>query len=56
LPQDPLLIWNYSVIALFTAVAGTAFYIKHRKLDEDEDRLNMLPKGVLASGAADDRA
>ncbi|KAL8702725.1 MAG: hypothetical protein Q9201_004101 [Fulgogasparrea decipioides] len=44
LSADPLLIWNYGVIAILTAIAGTGFWLAHRKLDKQEDKLNFIPE------------
>jgi len=43
LSDDPLLIWNYGVVACLSGSAGVLFWISHRKLDAHEDLLNMLP-------------
>lgn len=42
LSADPLLVWNYAVVAVLAAVGGVAFWFNFRELDSDEDRLNML--------------
>ncbi|CAK7213675.1 hypothetical protein SEUCBS140593_001925 [Sporothrix eucalyptigena] len=55
LSQDPHLVWNYGVIAVLAALAGIGFYLTFRDLDEDEDRLNMLPNGALAGGKAEEQ-
>ncbi|KAJ0107432.1 hypothetical protein J7T55_009397 [Diaporthe amygdali] len=47
LAEDPLLVWNYTVVAILAAIGGSLFYIQFRKLDQEEDQLNMLPKGHL---------
>lgn len=44
LAADPLLIWNYGLVAVLAAAGGVGFWIDNRKLDKEEDRLNMLPK------------
>ncbi|KAL8939653.1 MAG: hypothetical protein Q9216_003229 [Gyalolechia sp. 2 TL-2023] len=44
LSADPLLIWNYGVIAVLAALGGTAFWLTHRKLDKQEDKLNFIPE------------
>lgn len=43
LSEDPLLVWNYGLVAVLAAVAGFLFLINNRQLDKDEDRLNSLP-------------
>ena len=42
LSEDPLLVWNYGVVAVVAFVAGILFWVCNRKLDAEEDRLNML--------------
>jgi proton-dependent oligopeptide transporter, POT family len=43
LAEDPLLVWNYGLVAVLAAVGGVLFWIDNRKLDQEEDRLNGLP-------------
>lgn len=45
LAEDPLLIWNYAVVAILAFIAGTCFWIQFRHLDVVEDELNILPEG-----------
>lgn len=52
LSEDPLLVWNYGVVAVLTFVAGILFWIQFRGLDRDEDALNALPEGRLHEGVA----
>jgi POT family proton-dependent oligopeptide transporter len=47
LSADPLLVWNYGVMAVLSAVGGTLFFMQYRQLDRDEDMLNQLPVGRL---------
>lgn len=55
LSTDPLLVWNYGIFAVIAAIGGTAFWFTFRKLDAQEDELNMLPTGHLGTKeAADD--
>ncbi|PHH81907.1 hypothetical protein CDD82_7598 [Ophiocordyceps australis] len=49
LASDPLLVWNYAVVAILAFVAGTCFYFQFRNLDVDEDQLNELPEGRMGS-------
>jgi POT family proton-dependent oligopeptide transporter len=44
LASDPLLVWNYGLVAVLAAAGGVGFWLDNRKLDKEEDRLNMLPK------------
>jgi POT family proton-dependent oligopeptide transporter len=45
LSADPLLVWNYGVMAVLSFIGGTIFWFQYRKLDADDDRLNQLPSG-----------
>ncbi|KAK3326352.1 peptide transporter-like protein [Apodospora peruviana] len=45
LAADPLLVWNYGVVAVLAVIGGTLFWLQFRHLDKEEDHLNMLPKG-----------
>lgn len=47
LSADPLLVWNYGTMACLSFIGGTCFWFQYRKLDHDDDRLNMLPTGHL---------
>jgi len=42
LSADPLLVWNYGVVAVLAGVGGIAFWFNFRQLDSEEDKLNML--------------
>jgi POT family proton-dependent oligopeptide transporter len=41
---DPWLVWNYMIISILAAVAGAGFWLAHRKLDKEEDKLNFIPE------------
>lgn len=41
---DPYLVWNYTAVAVISAVGGIAFWFCFRHLDAGEDKLNMLKK------------
>ena len=43
LADDPLLVWNYGVVAVLAAIGGIAFWLDNRKIDKEEDKMNMLP-------------
>lgn len=49
LSEDPLLVWNYGSMAVISFIAGCLFWLSHRKLDAEEDRLNMLPTGHVGT-------
>jgi len=53
LSADPLLVWNYGVMAVLAFVGGSLFWWQFRELDADEDHLNMLPTGHLITTAKD---
>lgn len=42
LAEDPLLIWNYAVVAILAFVGGIGFWFTWRSLDAREDELNMI--------------
>ncbi|KZT02811.1 PTR2-domain-containing protein [Laetiporus sulphureus 93-53] len=42
LSADPLLVWNYGVMSVLAAIAGTAFWFHFSHLDMQEDDLNNL--------------
>lgn len=43
LSEDPLLVWNYAVVAILAFVGGILFWLHQRKTDAKEDIMNMLP-------------
>jgi POT family proton-dependent oligopeptide transporter len=49
LSTDPLLVWNYGSMAVISFIAGVAFWFMYRKLDAEEDKLNQLPIGHMAT-------
>ncbi|KAL4986284.1 POT family-domain-containing protein [Aspergillus falconensis] len=42
LSEDPLLVWNYAVVAILAFVGGIGFWATNYKLDRQEDELNTL--------------
>jgi len=44
LSKDPLLVWNYGIVAVMAFVAGVLFWVANRGLDREEDNLNMFGK------------
>ncbi|CAG8971246.1 hypothetical protein HYALB_00001412 [Hymenoscyphus albidus] len=42
LAEDPLLVWNYGVVAVIAAIGGILFYVDNMKIDKEEDALNQL--------------
>ncbi|KAH9919971.1 oligopeptide transporter [Epithele typhae] len=42
LSEDPLLVWNYGVMAVLAFLAGTGFWFQYRSLDAEEEALNHL--------------
>ncbi|KAK0202758.1 peptide transporter PTR2A [Desarmillaria ectypa] len=47
LSADPLLVWNYGVMATIAGVAGIVFWFAVRKLDAEEDKLNNIQEGQI---------
>lgn len=50
LAADPLLVWNYGVVAVIAALGGLLFWLNFRSLDAEEDELNELPEGKMFVG------
>ncbi|KAI0041577.1 peptide transporter PTR2A [Auriscalpium vulgare] len=46
---DPLLVWNYGVMAVLAAIGGVMFWFTFRHLDDEEERLNYLKDGHFES-------
>jgi POT family proton-dependent oligopeptide transporter len=44
LSADPLLVWNYVVVAVLASAGGVGFWFTWRGLDKREDELNMIGK------------
>lgn len=44
LADDPLLTWNYAVVAILAYVGAAGFWLTNYKLDREEDKLNTLPQ------------
>ncbi|PVI02540.1 PTR2-domain-containing protein [Periconia macrospinosa] len=42
LSEDPLLVWNYGVVAVLAFIGGVLFWFHQRPTDKREDALNML--------------
>ena len=42
---DPLLVWNYAVMAVLAAISGVIFWFQFKHLDEQEDELNAIKEG-----------
>lgn len=42
LSDDPLLIWNYTVVAILAFLGGVGFWFTWRSLDAKEDELNLI--------------
>ncbi|TRM60942.1 PTR2-domain-containing protein [Schizophyllum amplum] len=49
LVEDPMLVWNYGVVAVIAFVAGILYWLSVRKLDAQEDELNNMPEGHVDS-------
>jgi POT family proton-dependent oligopeptide transporter len=53
LADDPLLVWNYGVVAVLASAGGVAFYLSNMKTDRDDDKLNLLPAAVFDGRVSD---
>lgn len=42
LSEDPLLVWNYTVVSILAFVGGIGFWWCFHQLDRDEDKWNMI--------------
>lgn len=51
LARDPLLVWNYALMGVVAAVAGGLVWKVHGHLDDEEDAMNLLPKGHVGVGS-----
>lgn len=51
LAEDPLLVWNYGVVAVLAAIGGVGFWLTFHNLDAQEDKMNMLAAGKFEGGA-----
>ncbi|KAJ7205762.1 peptide transporter PTR2A [Mycena pura] len=47
LSADPMLVWNYAVMATLVGGGGCAFWLSVRRLDAQEDALNALAAGQV---------
>ncbi|RYP58228.1 hypothetical protein DL769_009052 [Monosporascus sp. CRB-8-3] len=47
LSNDPLLVWNYTVIAVLAFLGGIGFWICFRHLDKEEDKWNTIAKSAF---------
>lgn len=56
LSADPLIIWNYGVVAILAFIAGCCFYLQFRHLDYVEDELNNLTEGTVINKKTDPEA
>ncbi|MCJ1477219.1 hypothetical protein MMC13_005890 [Lambiella insularis] len=54
LSADPLLTWNYGVMAVLSFIGGTCFWFQYRTLDREEDHLNMLRTGNFRGHQVDE--
>ena len=49
LSEDPLLVWNYGVVAVLAAGGGLLFWWGNKDTDKEEDKLNLLPSAHYAA-------
>lgn len=48
LAEDPLLVWNYAVVAILAAGGGVLFWFSNSEADREEDKMNMLPRAEFS--------
>lgn len=53
LASDPLLVWNYGLVSVLAAVGGVLFYLNNRKIDKEEDKMNLLPQADFSAKVSD---
>lgn len=56
LSEDPLLVWNYAVVAILAYLGAVGFWLTNRKIDREEDRLNMLAASSFEGREKDEEA
>jgi len=54
LAEDPLLIWNYGFVAVLSSFCGILFWLQNRRLDKEEDSLNMLAESSFKGRVNED--
>ncbi|KAJ7176328.1 peptide transporter PTR2A [Mycena crocata] len=54
LAADPLLVWNYTVMAGLACIGGVLFWLSVRRLDAQEDELNSLSAGHIGKDIDED--
>ncbi|KAK5085341.1 hypothetical protein LTS08_003195 [Lithohypha guttulata] len=54
LSADPLLVWNYTIIAVLAFLGGVFFWICFRKLDKNEDAWNSIAKSAYRGKSVSD--
>ncbi|PBP19953.1 putative MFS peptide transporter [Diplocarpon rosae] len=52
LAEDPLLVWNYGVVAVVAFLGGVLFFLDNKEIDAQDDELNMLPESHFKTAAA----
>ncbi|PYI07407.1 PTR2-domain-containing protein [Aspergillus sclerotiicarbonarius CBS 121057] len=53
LSNDPLLVWNYAVVAILAFIGAIGFWLTNYKLDRQEDELNHLPESQYEGRSPD---
>ncbi|MBE7181722.1 MAG: hypothetical protein INR71_11050 [Terriglobus roseus] len=56
LSNDPLLVWNYGVVAVLAFIGGALFWICFRQLDRDEDKWNAIRESAYKGKKPGDTA
>ncbi|KAJ5040643.1 uncharacterized protein L3040_006292 [Drepanopeziza brunnea f. sp. 'multigermtubi'] len=52
---DPLLVWNYGTVSVLALVGAILFYLTNRRIEEREDKMNMLPQAEFGEMEAGKR-
>lgn len=48
LSEDPLLVWNFTVLTVLAFVGGALFWLQTRSLDAEDEQLNALAEGHVS--------
>ena len=51
LTDDPYVAWNYGSVAIISFATGVLFWFAYRKMDKEEEQLNVLPTGHIGTAA-----
>ena len=54
LSEDPLLEWNYGVVAVIAMIGAIGFWFTFRKTDKEEDAMNALQRSAYVGNKTGD--